>query len=48
MDVGGKKSKISFDKVKHVIGDNISGGGLDITPSLEEPSNREAGSLKAT
>ena len=48
MDIGGKKSKISFEKVKHVIGDNISGGGLDITPSLEEPSNREAGSLKAT
>ena len=46
MDVGGRKGKISFDMVKHVIGDNI-GGGMDTTPSLDEPSKGETGGLSA-
>lgn len=46
MDVGGRNAKISFDIVKHVIGDNI-GGGMDITPSLEEPSSGGSGAFSA-
>ena len=46
MDVGGRKGKITFDMVKHVIGDNI-GGGMDTTPSLDEPNKGETGGLSS-